>query len=89
MCVDQSHALFPVGIRFRIAGNIGVKDKVHGVRQVIHGPHSLSAVEVGRFSPCVRVEVMNEADPVAVHEPRKFTVAFSLVLKWRVLEKSA
>ena len=87
MGINQSHALFAVRIRFRIAGDIGVKHHVHRVGHVVHRPLSLCAVEVVRLPPRVGVEVVNKADPVAVHEPCQVTVAFSFVFKRRGLQK--
>jgi hypothetical protein len=80
--VDQRHTFLPVRIRFHIARHIGVEDDVLRVSVVVLRPHRLGAVERECFPPRVRILVVDEADPVAVHEVGKIAVALRLVLEW-------
>jgi hypothetical protein len=82
MCINQRHTLLPVCIWLHIACYVGVEDNVLGVCVVVFRPNRLRTVVAERLPPRVGVLIMNEADPVAVHEGRQVTVALCLVLEW-------
>jgi heme exporter protein D len=84
--VDQVNALLSVRIRLRITRYIRIEDEIQRVRNVVLWPQSLRPLVRLCLPPRVRVQVMHEADPVAVHESCKVAVTLGLVRKGRVLK---
>ena len=81
MSVNERNALFPEGVGFSKARDVCVKDILQRIIVVVHRPLSLGSVPRERVSPRVGVKVVDEADPVAVHEASQVAVRLGLVLK--------
>ena len=66
-----------------MAGDIGIENIVLGVSIIISGPHLLLATPHAALTPRVRIKVVHETNPIAVHELAQVAVALRLVLERR------
>jgi hypothetical protein len=78
--VDKLNAFCSEGIWLRIRTAVCIEHHIHsGGSKSILGPHLFSSVPSIGLSPSIGIQVVHEADPVAVHEVRQIKVALSLV----------
>lgn len=84
--VNQLDCFLSPGIWLRVACDIRIEDKVLRVFDAVLRPklHSRKTAPSGILSSkSIRVQIVNEADPRAIHEARQLCIRLPFSLKWR------